>query len=191
MQKTCNGESYVLTQRKFIVPNPALFFGLQSKTNQKINTLKSSILKIGNLRNSSSQQEGHQPPVSYIKIHWKLALCILLSPMLHAFNLLLCLLKAIKVIAIPCIMIIAVFHSLCLSAQTPRKDSGVNGLGQIIPLQVGDTVPDELWNHIFKTKYNPSGKPLLKLKEFENKKLIVLDFWATWCGSCIGSIKNI
>jgi thiol-disulfide isomerase/thioredoxin len=75
-------------------------------------------------------------------------------------------------------------------AQTPRKDSGVNGLDQIIPLQVGDTVPDELWNHIFKTKYNPSGKPLLKLKEFENKKLIVLDFWATWCGSCIGSIKK-
>lgn len=127
MQKTCNGESYVLPQRKFIVLNPALCFGLQSKTNQKINTLKSSILKSENVKHGYALQEHNQLTVSYIKIHWKLALCLLLSPMLHAFNLLLCLLKAIKVIAIPCIMIIAVFHSLCLSAQTPRKDSGVNG----------------------------------------------------------------
>ena len=127
MQKNCNGESYVLPQRKFIVRNPALFFGLQSKTNQKINTLKSSILKTENVRHGYAPQEHDQLTVSYIKIHWKLALCILPSPMLHAFNLLLCLLKAIKEIAISCIMIIAVFHSLCLSAQTPRKDSGVNG----------------------------------------------------------------
>ncbi|MCS3554222.1 MULTISPECIES: SusC/RagA family TonB-linked outer membrane protein [unclassified Sphingobacterium] len=127
MQKTCNGESYVLPQRKFIVPNPALFFGLPSKTNQKINTLKSSILKSENVKHDYAFQEHNQLTVSHIKTHWKLALCILLSPMLHAFNLLLCLLKAIKVIARPCIMIIAVFHSLCLSAQTPRKDSGVNG----------------------------------------------------------------
>jgi len=127
MQKTCNGESYVLSQRKFIVPNPALFFCLKSKTNQKINTLKSSIIKIENVRHDYALQEHNQSTVSYIKIHWKLALCILLYPILHAFNLLLCLLKAIKVIAISCIMIIAVFHSLCLSAQTPRKDSGVNG----------------------------------------------------------------
>ncbi|NJI72733.1 SusC/RagA family TonB-linked outer membrane protein [Sphingobacterium kitahiroshimense] len=127
MQKTCNEESYVLPQRKFIVPNPALFFGLQSKTNQNINTLKSSILKSENVRNDYALQEHDRSTISYIKTHWKLVLCILLSPMLHVFNLLLCLLKSIKVIAISCIMIIAVFHSLCLSAQTPRKDSGVNG----------------------------------------------------------------
>ncbi|MEN5435582.1 SusC/RagA family TonB-linked outer membrane protein [Sphingobacterium faecium] len=127
MQKTCNRESYVLYPRKFIVPNQALFFGLQSKTNQNINTLKSSILKTENVRHGYALQEHDQPTVSYIKINWKLALCILLSPMLHAFNLLSCLLKAIKEIAISCIMIIAVFHSLCLSAQTPHKDSGVNG----------------------------------------------------------------
>ncbi|MEJ5147513.1 SusC/RagA family TonB-linked outer membrane protein [Sphingobacterium sp. MYb388] len=127
MQKTCNRDSYVLYQRKFTVLNLELYFGLPSKTNQKINTLKSSILQIENVRHDYALQEHNQSTVSYIKIHWKFALCILLSPMLHAFNILICLLKAIKVIAIPCIMIIAVFHSLCLSAQTPRKDSGVNG----------------------------------------------------------------
>ncbi|MGJ1325023.1 TonB-dependent receptor plug domain-containing protein, partial [Sphingobacterium faecium] len=89
--------------------------------------MKSSILKTENVRHDYALQEHNQSTVSYIKIHWKFALCILLSPMLHAFNILICLLKVIKVIAIPCIMIIAVFHSLCLSAQTPRKDSGVNG----------------------------------------------------------------
>ncbi|QQD14263.1 SusC/RagA family TonB-linked outer membrane protein [Sphingobacterium sp. UDSM-2020] len=127
MQKTCNRESYVLSPSKKTVLNPVLFFSLQSKTNQKINTLKSSILKSENVGNDYALQKHDQPPVLYIKTHWKLVLCILLSPMINAFNLLLCLLKAIKVIAISCIMIIAVFHSLCLSAQTPRKDSGVNG----------------------------------------------------------------
>ena len=127
MQKTCSRESYALYPRKNPVLNLELFFGFQSKTNQKINTLKSSILKIENVRHDYALQEHNQSTVSYIKIHWKLALCILLYPILHAFNLLLCLLKAIKEIAISCIMIIAVFHSLCLSAQTPRKDSGVNG----------------------------------------------------------------
>ncbi|MEN5379207.1 SusC/RagA family TonB-linked outer membrane protein [Sphingobacterium kitahiroshimense] len=127
MQKTCNRDSYVLYQRKFTVLNLELYFGLPSKTNQKINTLKSSILQIENVRHDYALQEHNQSTVSYIKIHWKLVLWILLSPMLHAFNLLLYLLKAIKVIAISGIMIIAVFHSLCLSAQTPRKDSGVNG----------------------------------------------------------------
>ncbi|PTX11841.1 SusC/RagA family TonB-linked outer membrane protein [Sphingobacterium faecium] len=128
MQKTCNRESYVLSRRVNTVLIRALFFGLPSKTNQKINTLKSSILKIGNLRKGSSQQEDHQPMVSSLKASWnQVVLCYLLAPMLHAFNLIFCLLKALKVIAIPCIMVIAVFYNLCLSAQTPRKDSGVNG----------------------------------------------------------------
>ncbi|MGJ1323927.1 TonB-dependent receptor plug domain-containing protein, partial [Sphingobacterium faecium] len=128
MQKTCNRESYALFLRKSTVLSRALFFGLPSKTDQKINTLKSSILKIGNLRNGSSQQEEDRPTVSALKANWnQVVLCYLLSPMLHAFNLIFCLLKALKGIAIPCIMVIAVFHSLCLYAQTPRKDSGVNG----------------------------------------------------------------
>ncbi|MBB2951142.1 SusC/RagA family TonB-linked outer membrane protein [Sphingobacterium sp. JUb56] len=127
MQKTCNREGYALSPGKNTVLNPALFFGLPSKTNQKINTLKSSILKFEKVGNDYALQEHDQSTVSYIKTHWKLALFILPSPILQAFNLLLCLLKAIKEIAISCIMIIAVFHSLCLSAQTPRKDSGVNG----------------------------------------------------------------
>jgi len=194
MQKTCNRESYVLPQRKFIVPNLELFFGLPSKTNQKINTLKSSIIKIENVRHDYAIQEHNQSTVSNIKIHWKLTLCLLLAPMLHVFNLLLCLLKAIKVIAISCIMIIAVFHSLCLSAQTPRKDSGVNGLDQIIPLKVGDTVPDELWDMPIQVINELEDKKSIKLSDYSNKKLILLDFWATWCGSCIekfGELQKI
>ncbi|WP_197086183.1 TonB-dependent receptor plug domain-containing protein [Sphingobacterium sp. IITKGP-BTPF85] len=45
----------------------------------------------------------------------------------YAFNFMNCLLKAIKGIAVPWIIVIAIFHSLCLYAQTPRKDSGVHG----------------------------------------------------------------
>ncbi|NJI72438.1 TlpA family protein disulfide reductase [Sphingobacterium kitahiroshimense] len=191
MQKTCNRESYVLYPRKFTVLNLELFFGLQSKTNQKINTLKSSILKIENVGHDYALQEHDQDTISYIKIHWKLALCILLSPMLHAFNLLLCLLKAIKGIAIPYIMTIAVFHSLCLSAQTPRKDSGVNGLATIKPLKIGDTIPEFLWNMPLEVVNHSSGKKTITLNDYRDKKLIILDFWATWCGSCLMSMPKM
>ena len=191
MQKTCNRDSYALSPRKSTVPNLELFFGLQSKTNQKINTLKSSILKIENVRHDYALQDHDQPKVLYIKTHWKLALCILLAPMLHACNLLFCLLKAIKMIAIPCIMIIAVFHSLCLSAQTPRKDSGVNGLHKIIPLKVGDTVPDELWDVTIQV-INPSTQNKTStLADYKGQKLLVLDFWNTWCKSCIKLFPKI
>ena len=192
MQKTCNRESYALFRRKSTVLSRALFFGLPSKTDQKINTLKSSILKIGNLRKGSSQQEDHQPTVSALKASWnQIVLCYLLSPMLHAFNVIFCLLKALKVIAIPCIMVIAVFYSLCLSAQTPRKDSGADALTTINQLRVGDIIPQSLWHYTFPIINHPDGLENLKLNDLRGKKLIILDFWATWCKSCIDGFPNL
>lgn len=79
-------------------------------------------------------------------------------------------------------------------AQTPRKDSGVNGLDQITPLQVGDPLPEELWNMSIQVTNDLEGKKSIKLSDYSNKKLILLDFWATWCGSCIekfGELQKI
>ncbi len=77
------------------------------------------------------------------------------------------------------------FHMFSLSAQTPRKDSGAKGLAKIIPLKIGDTIPEELWNmplEIIKpTAQNVTGT----LADYRNQKLLILDFWNTWCKSCI------
>ncbi|WP_104382177.1 TlpA disulfide reductase family protein [Sphingobacterium sp. HMA12] len=53
------------------------------------------------------------------------------------------------------------------------------------PLEVGDLIPEELWDLPLKVVNYPSKREVIKLKNYKNKKLIILDFWATWCGSCI------
>lgn len=75
-------------------------------------------------------------------------------------------------------------------AQEFQTSSEIKTTTDIIPLTIGDIVPEELWNHVLKINNSPSNHQILQLKELKAKKLIILDFWATWCGSCIGSIKK-
>lgn len=83
------------------------------------------------------------------------------------------------------------FYMFSLSAQSPRKDSGAGGLDQIKPLKIGDTIPELLWNTPLKVVNHPSAREQITLNDYRDKKLIILDFWATWCGSCIKSFPKI
>jgi len=78
-----------------------------------------------------------------------------------------------------------------LSAQTPRKDSGADGLTSIEPLKIGSPIPMELWDLPLAVINHPEGKNSIRLHDFRSKKLIILDFWATWCGTCIASMPRI
>jgi len=83
---------------------------------------------------------------------------------------------------------IAVVSMSSLSAQTSRKDSGAMGLK---PLKIGDTIPEALWKMPLTVINHHDGKETISLSDYKNKKLLILDFWASYCSPCIGSITKI
>jgi thiol-disulfide isomerase/thioredoxin len=77
-----------------------------------------------------------------------------------------------------------------LSAQTPRKDSGADGLSSLVALKPGDKIPDAVWNQSLELNYFNGKKKTIKFADLKGK-LIFLDFWSTGCPSCIEGIPKM
>lgn len=58
-------------------------------------------------------------------------------------------------------------------------------------LNIGDNIPSALLETKLPVTNHPSGQKTVSLKEYSHKKLILLDFWATWCGSCVQALPKI
>lgn len=61
----------------------------------------------------------------------------------------------------------------------------------IKPLQIGDTIPEALWHMPLQmVKAGQEGSTTVKLNDYKGK-LIILDFWATWCTACVAAMPRV
>jgi thiol-disulfide isomerase/thioredoxin len=83
-----------------------------------------------------------------------------------------------------------VMAALCLIFKAEAQDNkavDVTTKG----IQIGQKVPDIVLNNLHNYK-DAKGKPVTTLKlSGLNEKLIILDFWATWCSPCVAMIPKM
>ncbi|RYD96482.1 MAG: hypothetical protein EOP54_13670 [Sphingobacteriales bacterium] len=74
---------------------------------------------------------------------------------------------------------IVVMAVLCLNFLVNAQDKPAT----ISPLKVGDKLPESFWQQEYTIYQN--GQTTRQTLTQNKGKLIILDFWATWCSACI------
>ncbi|SFT15836.1 redoxin family protein [Sphingobacterium wenxiniae] len=99
--------------------------------------------------------------------------------------------KSLQPIAYGLLLIFVSMFSLSDAWAQSAESRAAEGQTDIKPLQIGDTIPEELWHMPMQVVNHPEGKDTITLNDYRDKKLIILDFWATWCGSCLASLNKL
>ena len=87
-------------------------------------------------------------------------------------------------------LILCLVSMFSLSAQTPRKNSGADGLSSLVALKPGHKILDAVWDQPLELNYFNGKKKTIKFADLKGK-LILLDFWSTGCPSCIEGIPKM
>lgn len=83
--------------------------------------------------------------------------------------------------------ILIVLATLCFFLKAECQQ--IDGL-KIQPIKIGDKIPEALWNTRFDALQGDGSKKTVKLSDFRDK-VIILDFWATWCSACIAGFEKV
>jgi len=84
------------------------------------------------------------------------------------------------------IIFCVLFSGLLIS---PAQGQETKGLKKTNALQIGDTIPDEVWNLSLEVVNNKSGRIKRQLSELKGK-FIILDFLSIGCASCIKALPR-
>lgn len=80
------------------------------------------------------------------------------------------------------ILLVGAFFCLnfCAKAQNQNR---------VLPLKVGDKLPETFWQQ--EHTFYQNGKSIKQTLANYKGKLLILDFWATWCSSCFSKFPRL
>ena len=91
--------------------------------------------------------------------------------------------------------LLAVATIMCLYAvkqvSAQVAEPAATAVQDIKPLKIGDTIPEYLWRLPLQVVNHPEGKDTITLNDYQDKKLIILDFWGAMCSPCIKSVTKL
>ncbi|MCY4780350.1 TlpA disulfide reductase family protein [Sphingobacterium sp. UT-1RO-CII-1] len=94
----------------------------------------------------------------------------------------------LQLIAIFCVLFS--FASIVEAKAQELRQGGATEIGEIKPLEIGDTIPEEIWNMPLQVVEYGGKTKEIRLADYRGK-VIILDYWATWCAGCILSMPKM
>ncbi len=92
--------------------------------------------------------------------------------------------------------LLSLIFLFCVCTVQARQQEGgalaANGQADTIrPLKIGGIIPEALWSEPLQIANGHNRDTLITLGNFRNKRLIILEFWASWCKPCIRSLQRL